>query len=87
MRYFKNQEVKAGDYIFPIDDPKDRYKVVYVKNRYLVVIEIRKDQLLDGWFPDSADVEESNGLLKKDGRYWQVVSWNKASTNLVLKNE
>lgn len=87
MKSFKNQEVRIGDYIFPADDPKDSYKVVYVKNRYLVVIETRKEQFIDGWLPDSADIEESNGLLKKDGRYWQVVKWNKASTNLVLENE
>ena len=74
MRCFKNQEVKIGDYIFPSDDPKDRYKVAYVKNRYLVIIETRKDQLIDGWFPDSSDIEATVGLLKEDGRYWQVVS-------------
>lgn len=87
MRYFKNQEVRIGDYIFPSDDPKDRYKVVYVKNRYMVVIETRSDQAIDGWIPDSADIEATVGLLKKDGRYWQVVNWNKASSSLTLKNE
>jgi hypothetical protein len=87
MNYFKNQEVKVGDYIFPEDDPKDRYKVAYVESRHSVFIEVKDDQTIMGWYADSSDMENTNGLLKKGGRYWKVISWNKVNASLVLKNE
>lgn len=76
-RIYDNPKVKAGDWVYFLEDDKYetefKYKVVLIKSISMITVEVdckKKDRFVGGW--EAIDIGK--------GRYWNVVNWCKVKS-------